>query len=73
MKKEIAGKSGIRIVIKLLAWDPAHHDAPRKQSSLKKVTLSAMSSIPFVVNTTLAPAFSSFSMFSFVMSDSLLR
>ena len=40
---------------------------------MSKHALSDISSIPFVVRTTLAPAFKSFSIRSFVMSDSLQK
>lgn len=41
--------------------------------TMKALTLSAMSSIPFAVKTTFAPAFKSFSMRSFVISASLKK
>lgn len=42
-----------------------------KENNHKKLALSAISSMPFVVRMTFAPAFKSFSMRSFVMSASL--
>ena len=42
-----------------------------RNTTMQELTFSAMSSIPFAVKTTLAPALRSFSMRSFVMSASL--